>query len=262
MKIVAINSSFRGSNGASASLIDKLFKGASEKGADCEAIHLAELHINHCIDCQLCQTPEHLLKCTFDGIDDASLVFQKMREADLIIFSTPVYTLGMSSLLKTLFERFYSTAKVGEFHFTKSGMFFHHSDQALTQKPFVLLVVYDNLETEMPKNILTYFKTYAKFSDSEQVGTLIRKSAGMLGFFTTEKSNSTIVDSIFQAYVQAGRELATQKKICKPTEKKANQPIIKLPFFVKPMLRLGIGKDQIEKGHAKMMKSVMKSNQT
>lgn len=249
MKIVAINSSFRGSKGISAFLIDKLFEGAAEKGVECEAIHLAELHISHCIDCQLCQTPDHLLKCAFDGTDDASLVFQKMREADLIIFSTPVYTLGMSSLLKTLFERFYSTAKVGEFHFTKSGMFF-------------LLVVYDNLEKEMPKNILTYFETYAKFSDSKRVGTLIRKSAGMLEISTTKKSSSTISDSIFKAYVQAGRELATQKKICKPTEKKANQSIIRLPFFVKPMLKLGIGKEQIKKGHARMMKSVIRRNQT
>ncbi|WP_027398413.1 flavodoxin family protein [Anaerovorax odorimutans] len=258
MRILAINSSFRGSKGVSAFLIDKLFIGAIEKGAECETIHLAELQINHCIDCQLCQTPKHLLKCTFDEKDNASFVFRKMREADLIIFATPVYVLGMSSLLKTLFERFYSTAKVGEFHFTKSGMFFHHGDQSLTQKPFVPLVVYDNLETEMPKNIISYFKTYSKFTDAELVGTLIRKSAGMLDVSASPTSNHTISDSIFQAYVQAGRELVTQKKISKLTEKKANQPIIRLPFFVKPMLKLGIGKEQIEKGHARMMKSVMK----
>lgn len=262
MKILAINSSFRGPKGVSAFLIDKLFEGAAEEEVECETIHLAELKINHCIDCQLCQTPEHLLKCTFDEKDDASFVFDKMREADLIIFATPVYTLGMSSLLKTLFERFYSTAKVGQFHFTESGMFFHHGDQALTQKPFALLVVYDNLETEMPKNIISYFKTYSLFSDSKLVGTLIRKSAGMLGASAYEKNNSAIADSIFQAYVQAGRELATRKKICKPTERKANQPIIRLPFFVKPMLKLGVGKEQIDKGHARMMQSVMRRNQT
>lgn len=262
MKILAVNSSFRGPKGVSAFLIDKIFKGAMEKGAVCETIHLAELRINHCIDCQLCQTPEHLLKCIFDEKDDASFVFRKLREADLVIFATPVYVLGMSSLLKTLFERFYSTAKVGEFHFTKSGMFFHHQDQALAQKPFVPLVVYDNLETEMPKNIISYFKTYSKFADAELVGTLIRKSAGMLGISGSPTGNHAIADSIFQAYVQAGRELATQKKISKPTEKKANQSIIKLPFFVKPMLKLGIGKEQIEKGHARMMKSVMKRDQS
>ncbi|WP_330696163.1 flavodoxin family protein [Anaerotignum sp.] len=98
-----------------------------------------------------CLTPSHYLKCTFDGKDDASSVFLKMREADLIIFATPIYVLGMSSLLKTLFERFYSTAKVGEFHFTKSGMFFHHGDQVLV-KPFFPLVVYDNLKLGIGKD--------------------------------------------------------------------------------------------------------------
>ncbi|MEA5136715.1 MAG: hypothetical protein VB035_11335 [Candidatus Fimivivens sp.] len=53
MEIVAISSIFRGSKGVSVLLIEKLFEGAAEKGADCEVIHLAQLHINHCIDCQL-----------------------------------------------------------------------------------------------------------------------------------------------------------------------------------------------------------------
>lgn len=252
MKILAINSSFKGPRGVSSVLINKLFEGATEMGAECETIHLTEQHINHCIDCQLCQTSEHLLKCTFDEEDDVSFIFNKMREADLIIFSTPVYTLGMSSLLKKLFERFYSTARINEFHFTKSGMFFHYGDKDLVQKPFVTLVVYDNLEKEMPKNILTYFKTYSKFSDSELVGTLVRTSAKRLITLSNEKNN-TIAKEIFQSYVQAGRELATHKKICKSTEREANQPIVRLPFFVKPMLKLGIGKEQIKNGHAKMM---------
>lgn len=77
------------------------------------------------------------------------------------------------------------------------------------QKPFVPLVVYDNLETEMTKNIIAYFKTYSKFADAELVGTLIRKSAGMLSVSVSPTNKHTIADSIFQAYVQAGRELAT-----------------------------------------------------
>lgn len=258
MKILAINSSLRGSHGVSAILLNKLFEGAKEQGAECETVHLSQKIINRCTDCQLCQTPDHLLRCRFDDVDDVKDIFNKMRQADLIIYATPVYTIGMSSLLKTLFERFFSTAKIGEFHFTKSGLFFHNSDQNLCQKPFSIMIVYDNIENEMSKNIVTYFDSLAKFSDSELVGTLIRKSAGMFNTKYIGTNNADFVARVFQAYIQAGRELVTCNKISKATEKKANKSIVNIPFFVKPMLKLGIGKDQIAKGHAKMMQSIMK----
>lgn len=177
MKILAINSSYRGSKGFTKILIDKLFQGATEKGADCETINLSELKINHCIDCQVCRRPEHFLNCIFDEKDDVAMVYNKMKEADIIIFATPVYTFAMSSLLKMLLERYYGVCKAEEFCLTKSGLFFHHVDGDICKKPFIPLVVCDNLEDETPKNILSYFKTYSKFMDAEIVGRLVRKSA-------------------------------------------------------------------------------------
>lgn len=258
MKILAINSSFRGSKGFSKFLIDKLFEGAREKGADCETINLSELKINHCIDCQVCQKPEHFLKCVFNDKDDFAMIYDKMKEADLIIYASPVYTFGMSSLLKTLFERFYSKAKVGEFKLTKSGLFFHHVDNDISSKPFAVLVVCDNLEDEMTHNTLSFFRTYSKFNDVEPVGTLVRKSAAMFGFNEKKENNSLLISEVYDAYVQAGRELASLGKVCRKTEKKANQPMVKIPFFVKPMMRFGFGREKILEGHHKIMNSAIK----
>ncbi|EKQ51568.1 MULTISPECIES: flavodoxin family protein [unclassified Clostridium] len=258
MKILAINSSLRGKKGFSKVLIDRLFDGAESKGAECEVIHLADLKINRCIDCQVCQRPDHFLKCAFHDKDDVNLIFQKMRKADLILFATPIYTFGISSLLKTFIERYYCTANVSTFHVTKSGLFFHHTDHDICGKPFAALIVYDNLEDEMYKNIFSYFKTYAKFSEAEMVGTLIRKSAGMFHSNIKEAKNNPVIDRVFTAYTQADRELATQKRISTSTEKKANEPIIKIPFFVKLMLKLGIGRDKIVDAHRKIMKAVIK----
>lgn len=258
MKILAINSSFRGSKGFSKFLIDKLFEGAREEGAKCENINLAELRINHCIDCQVCQKPDHFLKCVFNDKDDVAMIYNKMREADVIVFATPVYIFEMSSLLKMLLERNYSTAKVGEFNLTKSGLFFHHVDKDITQKPFIALVVCDNLENETPKNIVSFFKTYARFMDAEIVGTLVRKSAGMFGFNQKEKNKSPIVLSVYDSYVQAGRELASVGRISKSTQKKANKPMVRMPFFVKPMLKLGFGRRKIVEAHDKVMESIIK----
>lgn len=100
------------------------------------------------------------------------MVFDKIKKADLIIYSTPVYVFEMTSLIKTLFERNYSTVRIAEFDITKSGLFFHHVDKDICKKPFVTLVVCDNLEDETPKNIISFFKTYAKFMDANIVGDI------------------------------------------------------------------------------------------
>lgn len=259
MKILAINSSFRGAKGFTNFLIDRLFDGAKEKGTDCETINLSEIKINHCIDCKICQEPEHHLKCVFDGKDDVAMVYNKMKEADIIVFATPVYTFAMSSLLKMFLERYYGSSKVGEFSLTKSGLFFHHVDSCVCGKPFVILVVCDNLEDETPKNIVSYFKTYSKFMDSEIAGTLVRKTARMFDFNQGEKNSNPVVSSVYASYVQAGRELATSGRISGPTEKKANEPIIKIPFFVKPMLKLGIAREKVIEAHDKIMHSINKN---
>ncbi|MEA4987937.1 MAG: flavodoxin family protein [Anaerovorax sp.] len=253
MKILAINSSLRGNKGISKVLIDSIFKGAESEGVECEVINLADLTINRCIDCQVCQRSDHFLKCIFHDKDDVDFIFQKMREADLILFATPVYTFGISSLLKTLIERYYCTAKIGTFYMTKSGLFFHHTDQDICMKPFAVLIAYDNVENEMCRNIISYFKTYAKFSDTEMVGSLVRKSAGVFHTYLKGSDNNPIANRILNAYIQAGKELATQKRISKATEKKANEPIVRIPFFVKPMLKLGIGRTKIIEAHRKMI---------
>jgi len=257
VKILAINSSYRGSKGFTKFLIDKLFQGAREKGADCEAINLSEFRINHCIDCQACRRPEHFLKCVFHDKDDVAMVYNKMKEADIIIFATPVYTFAMSSLLKMLLERYYGSAKVEEFRLTKSGLFFHHVDDDICKKSFVPLVVCDNLEDETPKNTLSYFKIYSKFMDAEIVGTLVRKSAGMFGFNQAEKNSSPVISRVYDSYIQAGKELASLGRISRSTEKKANEPMIKLPFFVKTMLKLGIGREKVIAAHNRIMQSVV-----
>jgi len=186
------------------------------------------------------------------------MIYNKMREADIIIFATPVYTFGISSLLKMLLERYYGTAKVGEFNLAKSGLFFHHVDNDICKKPFVTLVVCDNVEDETPKKVVSFFKTYSKFMDAEMVGALVRKSAGMFGFNQEETSNNPVITCVYSSYILAGKELATLERISKPTEKKANKPMVKIPFFVKLMLKLGFGREKIVEAHDKMMHSTIK----
>lgn len=105
MKILAINSSYRGDKGHTKFLIDKLFNGAKEKGVECEAVTLSKNKINICKACNTCQKENHYLKCVFDKKDDVRSIFNKMTEADIIIFATPVYIFGISGLMKIFLDR-------------------------------------------------------------------------------------------------------------------------------------------------------------
>jgi len=225
MNILAINASYRGSRGVTAALVDRLLAGAAEAGAVTERVDLANLDLKHCIDCQRCQSADHFLRCVLH--DDMDALYAKMRNADLIVFATPVYTFAMGSLLRLVLERYYHTAQVKEFSLTKSGLFFHNVDGRLCAKPFALVAVCDNMMEATPRNVIDYFRTYAEFMDAPMVGTLVRTSAALL------RTPGPEADRIFAAYGQAGRELATNGRIGRQTARRSNADLLSLPFFVR-----------------------------
>ena len=251
MRIIAINASYRGDNGHTRFLIDKLFKGAAEHGAECEVVTLSKKNINICKACSVCQTRNHHLKCVFDGKDDARSIFDKMASADVIVFGTPVYIFGISGLMKIFLDRIYATSDVNELRVSKSGLLFHHINHAICSKPFVTLVCCDNLEDETPQNVQSYFKTYSKFMDAPQVGVLIR-NAGILtghGKDTEKEKKFPKIYNVYDAYEKAGRELVEYGKITRKTQNQANQEIIPVPLFkyikkINPLKRKFIDKAQ------------------
>ncbi|MBI9044002.1 MAG: flavodoxin family protein [Anaerolineaceae bacterium] len=233
MNILAINGSYHGQIGYTSFLIQKVFDGAATAGADCEVIHLAEKKVRRCQACGFCHTEEHYLQCAFQQKDDVASIFEKIRHADLIIYATPIYVFGISALLKTFIDRFYSTGDIFDLSLSESGLLFHHIDRSINSKPFVTLITCDNLEAETPKNVLAYFKTYAKFMDAAIVGTLVRNGGRLSGHGKNPEREKRVpkLHQVYAAYEQAGFELAKQGKINRKTQRKANQEIIPVPFF-------------------------------
>jgi FMN-dependent NADH-azoreductase len=233
MKILAINASHRGDAGHTGFLIDKLFQGATKAGADCELITLTKFKINRCLACEKCHTPEQHLRCVYDDKDSVRTIFNQMAAADLIIYATPVYVFGMSGLLKTFIDRMNATGDTLDLRMSQSGLMFHHIDRAICSKPFVTLVCCDNIESETPKNVLAYFRTFSKFMDAPQVGILVRNGGRLLGHGHDPKRAKQFpkINEIYAAYEQAGRELAIEGHIRRATERRANQEIIPVPMF-------------------------------
>ncbi len=66
---------------------------------------LQDLDIKYCLACQKCQEGDCIAN------DDINEIIDEMRDADLFIFSSPIYYGQMSAQAKTLIDRFYQVSQ-------------------------------------------------------------------------------------------------------------------------------------------------------
>lgn len=98
-KILVISTSPR-MGGNSEILADEFIRGAKEAGHETEKVCLYDKTVKFCTGCLACQ---HTGKCVIH--DDAAMIVECMRRADVLVFATPVYFYEMSGQMKTLLDR-------------------------------------------------------------------------------------------------------------------------------------------------------------
>ena len=99
MKAIAIVGSPR-KNGNTEILAKHTLKAIEEEGVDTELIRLAGLNIQPCNACMACEKKEW---CPIK--DDLFPIYTKMKEADAIIFASPVYFGSATPQIKALMDR-------------------------------------------------------------------------------------------------------------------------------------------------------------
>ncbi len=98
-KVLIISTSLRG--GSNSDLLAKeCEKGAKEAGHDVELISLKGKEIKYCIGCLSCQRTE---ACVLK--DDVADIMAKVKEAEVIVYATPIYYYEMCGQMKTLLDR-------------------------------------------------------------------------------------------------------------------------------------------------------------
>ena len=98
-KVIVISTSLRaGSN--SDMLADKFAEGAKASGNEVEKISLRGKEIKFCVGCLSCQRTG---ACVFK--DDVPEIMEKVLNADVICWATPIYYYEMSGQMKTLIDR-------------------------------------------------------------------------------------------------------------------------------------------------------------
>ena len=107
-KVLIISTSLR-KNANSEILAREMERGAKEAGNAVEYLTLKDKEIKFCKGCLACQ---QLGKCVIN--DDANEITIKMKEADVIVWATPVYYYEMSGQMKTLIDRANSLFATGK----------------------------------------------------------------------------------------------------------------------------------------------------
>ncbi len=98
-RILIIRTSLR-ANSNSDALANRLAEGAKDAGHEVESVSLKGKNVNYCIGCMSCQKTG---KCVLK--DDAAEIMAKLKEAETLVFVTPIYYYEMSGQMKTLLDR-------------------------------------------------------------------------------------------------------------------------------------------------------------
>ncbi len=98
-RVIVISTSLRpGSN--SHALAEQFARGAEVAGHQVELISLRGKEIRFCVGCLSCQTTG---ACVFR--DDVPAIMERVLQADVVCWATPIYYYEMSGQMKTLIDR-------------------------------------------------------------------------------------------------------------------------------------------------------------
>lgn len=114
MKIVVLNGSPR--KDGNTEIMINAFAEASSKN-DVVILNVASMNIHGCLGCKYCYA--HQGECIQK--DDMITVFDTLKDADMVVFASPIYWFDISAQLKTAIDRLYAGGSTG-FHFHKTAL--------------------------------------------------------------------------------------------------------------------------------------------
>jgi multimeric flavodoxin WrbA len=104
MKVLAINGTYR-PEGTTTQLTKEALEGAASVGAETEMIMLRDCNIQYCRNCLACYSDleSEIAPCPIS--DDVTMILEKIRDADGVIFSSPIHCGFVSGVMTVFSER-------------------------------------------------------------------------------------------------------------------------------------------------------------
>ncbi len=224
MKVLAISSSPTMYRGNTALILNPFLQGMKDAGADVELFYTKNLKINPCqgeFNCWI-KTPG---KCFQD--DDMQMLDPKMREADILVFATPVYCDGITGPLKNLLDR--TIPQVYPFFELRDGHCRHPLREDTKASKVVLVSNCGFWEMDNFDPMLAHIKAYCNNGANEFAGALLRPHGGAL---RPMMEMGAPVDDIFEAAKEAGRQLVRDGRVSDKTLSIVSRELMPLDMYI------------------------------
>jgi multimeric flavodoxin WrbA len=157
IKIAAFSSSPRDRSNSD-TLVDRILDGAQKAGADVKKVLLHDKDISACTACDRCQSSLEAA-CKFD--DDMADLLVTLKEADVIVFGSPIYFFSINAQMKVFLDRTYALGGDGNW-------------EALKGKRLAVALTFadDDVESSGVMNAIQMFRGAADFLQMDMAGVI------------------------------------------------------------------------------------------
>jgi FMN-dependent NADH-azoreductase len=224
-KVLAFNSSPRKEKGNTALILDPFLEAMRESSAEVDLYYNYDLKIKPCKGCFNCwlKTPG-----VCSQKDDIQWLLPKMREADVIVYATPVYSYGMTGQMKNLIDRMIVLAE--PFMEVVEGRSRHIAGAGEKTHKIVLvsncgLWGIDNFDP-----LVVHVKKLCQDLPMEYAGALLRPHGEALRAML---DMGAPVGDIIDAAGEAGRELIADGKMSRSTLDVISRDLLPAEVYVK-----------------------------
>jgi multimeric flavodoxin WrbA len=217
MKVLAINGSPHMDEGNTAMILTPFLEGMKEAGSEVEVFYTRKLKIGGCNGDMSCW---FVNPGTCGQKDDMQMLLPKIKEADVIVWASPVYYAGVTGPLKNLMDRQLSIHDMG--------------GQSAKKQKIVLVSTCGAWEQSMFDPMLLQMKAiYTRPNGScDFAGALLRPMAE--GVKEMVKAGETgLVDGIFRAAKEAGRQLVNEGIISEELQKQVSRELMPRDAYYK-----------------------------
>jgi multimeric flavodoxin WrbA len=224
LKVLAFNSSPRKGKGNTALILDPFLEGLRESGADVELFYNDKLKIKPCTGCFNCwlKTPG---VCSHK--DDMEWLLPKMRDADVMVYATPVYSYGMNGEMKNLIDRMIAIAE--PFMEVVDGRSRHIKSEGARTCKIVLVANCGLWGMDNFDPLVVHVKKLCQDQPMEYAGALLRPHGEAL---RAMRDMGAPVDDIFAAAKDAGRQLAANGAIAQATLDIISRNLLPVDMYV------------------------------
>lgn len=221
MKVIALNGSARGRKGVTWKLLEALLKGLGEGGATVIDFQLKEMNLSPCRACLTCmhKTPGQCAQR-----DDMDKLYPYLKESDLLIMATPVYTDNMSAQMKIVMDR--CICSMDPFLRVDSEKRVRHPYSWAMPSGFFLISTSGFPEVENFLPLILTFRAQAANFGSQPIGEICIPGSIAL------QMEPSLLEPRLQRIQQAGYQLALEGKIEMDLLKEVNQPIVTVDQYL------------------------------